>query len=93
MMITGIEGGSLDQGPRYREVEPVALWSARIALRLPYPEFEHIVSRIAQQEGQRYTGFITQDTDGTVTSFTRTRYPRKKTGLPLYLPAKREWPH
>ena len=74
------EGEPSNQEPHFRETEPVALWSARIALQLPYTEFEQTVSRAAQKNGQRYTGFITKD-GGTVTSFTRTRYPRKKYGV------------
>lgn len=75
------EGLPIEQAPRFRETEPVGLWSARMDLKLPYIEFEQTVNRVAQTSGQRYTGFITRDDDGNVTSFTRTRYPRKKYGV------------
>ncbi len=72
---------SFAQTPCFRETQPADLWSARLTLRLPYADFKHITSRTAQNNGQSYTGFITKDDNGNVTSFTRTRYPRKKYGI------------
>ncbi|TAL14385.1 hypothetical protein EPN95_03255 [Patescibacteria group bacterium] len=65
----------------FKESEPVELWSTSIALSVPYAEFERVVSQAAKADGQRYTGFITKDAGGNVTSFTRTRYPRQKYGI------------
>ncbi len=71
----------IDQSPGFRETEPIKLWSACIGLFLPYKNFETTVSSIARTNSQRYTGFITKDSEGNVTSFTRTRYPRRKYGV------------
>jgi hypothetical protein len=54
--------------PCFREAEPVELWSARLMLHLPYDDFERIVVSAAIGNGQRYTGFITKDIEGIVTS-------------------------
>lgn len=65
----------------FRETEPISLWSARLGLKLPYADFERTIRRVAAYNNQRYTGFIAKDIDGDVTSFTGTRYPRKKYGV------------
>lgn len=66
---------------RFRETEPVDIWSARLKLHIPYSEFEQAVRSVASRNGQRYTGFVTKDDGGHVTSFTRTRYPRRMYGV------------
>ncbi|MFZ3009465.1 MAG: hypothetical protein WA030_00375 [Candidatus Microsaccharimonas sp.] len=67
--------------PRFTESEPVGLWSGFMPLHIPFDEFETAVSEAAATDGQRYTGFITRSENDIVTSFTRTRYPRRKYGV------------
>lgn len=69
------------ESPTFREMEPIELWSAKLTFTMPYADFEQKVSTIAQRVGQGFTGFISTDDDGNVTSFTSTRYPRKKYGI------------
>lgn len=75
------ERDPFERPPYFKETEAVELWSARLDLQLSYAEFEQTVIETAQKSGQRYTGFITKDEQGNVTSFTRTRYPRRKYGV------------
>lgn len=70
-----------DALPYFREMEPITLWSSRLALQVPYSEFKDTLIRVAQNTKQRYTGFITKNEEGGVTSFTRARYPRRKYGV------------
>ena len=67
--------------PRFTESEPVGLWSGFMPLHVPFDEFEAAVRDAAATDGQRYTGFITRGENNIVTSFTRTRYPRRKYGI------------
>lgn len=71
-------------GIRYfRETEPVELWSATMPLPpTPFEVFQSRVLRLAGLNRERYTGFVHLDMDGFVTDFTRTRYPRRKYGVP-----------
>ncbi len=76
------ERPGLDSEPQFKETEPIELWSARLSLQIPYSEFERTVLALASINGQSYTGYISTNDDNEVTSFTRTRYPRKKFGVP-----------
>lgn len=83
MLINNAEHSTADLGPSpfYRETEPIALWSGLIRMNINPRAFEQTVCRAAAVNEQRYTGYITKDENGNVTSFTRTRYPRKKYGV------------
>lgn len=67
--------------PHFKEMEPIELWSATIDLDVPYDIFAAIVKHNAIVTGTSFAGFITRNEDGTIQSFTRTRYPRKKYGI------------
>jgi len=45
-------------------------------------ELIRVARALAEEKQQRYTGFIAMSGDHTVHSFTRTRYPRRKYGIP-----------
>ncbi|HET6746602.1 MAG TPA: hypothetical protein VFH06_00670 [Candidatus Saccharimonadales bacterium] len=69
--------------PTFREVEPIPQWSARLEFDMPYDEFIVTTLAAAAEAQHRYTGTLTRDSHtGNVTSFTRTRFPRNKYGLP-----------
>jgi len=72
---------SSDQSPRFRDTEPVELWSTSFNLSVARYEFEEIMERTVEQTDQGFTGFITSDETGNVVSFTVTRYPRSKYGV------------
>lgn len=69
--------------PTFREIEPIPQWSARIVVDIPYDDFIATTLRAASEAQHRYTGTLSRDPiTGNVTSFTRTRFPRKKYGQP-----------
>lgn len=72
-----------NQPPTFREVAPIAQWSARIGIDVPYDEFEQITLAAAADRGHRYKGVLTRDQQTQhVTSFTHTRFARNKYGPP-----------
>jgi len=72
-----------DNSGEFRELEPIAQWSAKLVLDTPRDVFRDIVLQTAAETQHRYTGLITSDPEtGHVASFTRTLYPRRKYGDP-----------
>ncbi len=67
--------------PSFKESDPIELWSTELVGTLAYSEFERIVLATAAANHQRYTGYLEMDEDLNVSSFIRTRYPRKKYGV------------
>jgi hypothetical protein len=79
--MNSIDDGRFSQAPTFRQTKAIALWSAHLTLEVPYADFKKTTVQAAQSNGQGYSGFITEDNRGHVTSFTRTRYPRIKYGI------------
>lgn len=70
------------KNPTFREIKPIPQWSAKIAINVPYDEFIQTVLLAAAKLKHRYVGTLTRSKSGNVTSFTHTRFPRKKYGRP-----------
>ena len=69
---------------QYWASESFPAWSATVTLLdgLSYESFRETVNQTATQQQHRYTGLITRESDGSVTSFTHTLYPRRKYPMP-----------
>ncbi len=62
-------------------LKPVPLWSGRMALDCEMSEFRDAAIEVSREGGQLLTGFV-ESKEGKLTSFTRTRYPRPRYGIP-----------
>lgn len=75
-------GPEFEKPLTFREIEPIPQWSSRMALDLPYSDFIRTALLTAAKIRHRYTGTLSRDAIGNVTSFTHTRFRRNKYGPP-----------
>jgi len=66
----------------FRNLEPIRLWSGKLRPDIDLADFRRSVGALSAELNESFSGFITQDNEGRVRTFTRTRYPRKKYGIP-----------